>query len=345
MRRSKTAFLRGVKDLRLEYVDLPDPSPGELIARIGAATTCGTDVKILNRGYVGDIVTYPMPFGHEWGGTVVQLGERVNRFGIGERIRAGNTAPCYECVMCMEGKHNLCLARTWLWGAFAEYISVPAQIVANNSQHVPNHVGFAEAAIAEPLGCVIHGSDRIGIGPQDTVAILGSGAVGLLHLLVALQKEAKKIIMTDLVDQRLDHAIRLGADDVVNSSREDAVSVARELTGGFGADVVIESVGLTQTWDDALRLVKPGGRVLEFGGCPSGTSIQVDTELLHYGEVTVMGSFHASPHEFEKALNLIAERTIDVRPLITRQMPLDRVSEAFERLSTSKEEIKIAVIP
>ena len=147
------------------------------------------------------------------------------------------------------------------------------------------------------------------------------------------------------MDERLNFAERLGADETINAGRENVVERVRQLTEGYGADLVIEAIGLPATWEQALKLVRKGGTVLEFGGCPPGTQIQVDTELLHYGEVTALGTFHATPLHFKKALNLIASGTIDVKPLVTRKMRLEEIKKAFETLSTSKTEIKIAITP
>jgi L-iditol 2-dehydrogenase len=152
-------------------------------------------------------------------------------------------------------------------------------------------------------------------------------------------------MMIDLVDERLNSAKRLGADETVNSGKEDTVEKIRQLTNGYGVDVVIEAIGLPATWEQALKLVRKGGTVLEFGGCPPGTEIKLNAEMLHYGETKVMGAFHATPLHFKKALNLIASRVIDVRPLITRKMRLYQIKEAFEILATSKTEIKIGIIP
>jgi len=233
----------------------------------------------------------------------------------------------------------------WLWGAYAEYIKVPARMVLVNMQEIPQHVSFEEAAITEPLACVLHGVEEAGVKLGDSVAIIGAGPIGLLHLLVAKRIGAEKVIMIDLVEERLDFAKKLGADEVVNAGKDDAVEKVRQLTNGYGVDVAIEAIGLPQTWEQALKLVRKGGTVLEFGGCPPGTEVKVNTELLHYGEVTVLGTFHTTPLHFRKALNLIASRTIDVRPLITRRMGLDEIVEAFQILATSKSEIKIAIIP
>jgi L-iditol 2-dehydrogenase len=151
--------------------------------------------------------------------------------------------------------------------------------------------------------------------------------------------------MIDLVEERLDFAEKLGANETVNAGKADVAETVRQMTSGYGADVVIEAIGLPAMWEQALKLVRKGGTVLEFGGCPPGTEIKLNTEMLHYGEVTVLGTFHTTPLHFRKALNLIASKTIDVRPLITRKMKLEKIKEAFEILSTSKTEIKIAINP
>jgi len=341
----KAAMLYGVKDLRIEDVDVPEVKAGEVLVRVKAATTCGTDLKIFQRGYVEKVIRLPTVFGHEWAGEVVEVGEGLDWPKKGMRVRAGNSAPCLHCSMCQKGKYNLCENMIWLWGAYAEYIKVPARMVLVNMQEIPQHVSYEEASMTEPLACVLHGAEEAGVKLGDTVTIIGAGPIGLLHLLTAKRKDAGKIISIDLVEERLDFARKLGADETINAGKENVVEKVRRLTGGYGADVVIEAIGLPATWEQALKLVRKGGTVLEFGGCPPGTGIKVDTELLHYGEVTVRGAFHATPLHFKMALNLIASRTIDVRPLVTRKMRLEEIKEAFEILSTTKSEIKIAITP
>ena len=341
----KAAMLYGVKDLRIEDVEIPKVGLGEVLVKVKAATTCGTDLKIFRRGYVEKVIKLPTVFGHEWAGEVVEVGEGLEWPKKGMRIRAGNSAPCLHCTMCQKGKYNLCENMIWLWGAYAEYIKVPARMVLVNMQEIPQHVSYEEAAITEPLACVLHGAEEANIKPGDTMTIIGAGPIGLLHLLTAKKFGAGRVISIDLVEDRLNFAERLGADETVNAGKEDVVERVRELTGGYGSDVVIEAIGLPSTWEQALKLVRKGGTVLEFGGCPPGTEIKVNTEKLHYGELTVRGAFHATPLHFRKALNLIASRTIDVRPLITRKMRLENIREAFDILMTSKKEIKIAIIP
>jgi L-iditol 2-dehydrogenase len=338
-------MLHGVKDLRVEDVDVPGVGIGEVLVKIKAATTCGTDVKIYQRGYVEKIIKLPTIFGHEWAGEVVEVGGNLDWPKKGMRVRAGNSAPCLHCNMCQKGKYNLCEDMIWLWGAYAEYIKVPARTVLVNMQEIPSHVSFEEAAITEPLACVLHGVEEANVKLGDTVAVIGAGPIGLLHLLTVKKMGAEKVVVIDLVDERLSVAKELGADETINAGKENAVEKVQQLTGGYGADIVIEAIGSPATWEQALRLARKGGTVLEFGGCPPGTEIKLNTEMLHYGELTVLGAFHTTPLHFRKALSLISSRTVDVRPLVTKRMRLEDIKQAFEILSTSKNEIKIAIAP
>ena len=341
----KAALLYGVRDLRVESVDTPKIGAGEILVKVKAATTCGTDLKIFQRGYVAGVINLPTVFGHEWAGDVVEVGEGVGWLKKGMRVRAGNSSPCLQCRMCQKEKYNLCEDMMWLWGAYAKYIRVPARIVTLNTQQIPPHLTYEEAAVTEPLACVLHGVEEAHVKLGDTVAIMGAGPIGLLHLLVAEKMGAGKIVVSDTIDERLHLARELGADETVNAKREDMVEKTKQLTGAYGADVVIEAIGTPATWEQTLKMVRKGGTALMFGGCPPQTEIRVSTEQLHYGETTILGTFHTTPAHFKKALNLIASGTINVKPLITRKMKLDEIREAFETLTTSKSDLKIAILP
>jgi len=341
----KAAMLYGVKDLRIQDVDMPEAEYGEVRVKVKAATTCGTDLKIYQRGYVEGVIKLPTVFGHEWAGDIVEVGEGVSYFKKGMRVRAGNSSPCLRCYMCQRGKFNLCEDMMWLWGAYAEYIKVPSRIVMLNTQIIPDHVTYEEAAVTEPLACVLHGVEEARIKLGDTVAIIGAGPIGLLHLLTAKKMGAGKVIISDTIDQRLQLARKMGANETINAKQEDTVEKTKKFTDGYGADMVIEAIGLPATWEQALKMVRKGGTVLEFGGCPPGTEIKVSTEQLHYGETSILGAFHTTPAHFKKALNLISSGTINVKPLITNRMKLDDIKQAFETLITSKTDIKIAIQP
>jgi len=341
----RAALLYGVKDLRIENIDKPRVDFGEVLVKVKAATTCGTDLKIFQRGYVSGIIQLPSVFGHEWAGDIVEVGEGVPRLKEGMRVRAGNSSPCLQCRMCQKQQYNLCEDMMWLWGAYAEYVKIPARVVMLNTQQIPSHVPYEEAAVTEPLACVLHGLEKVNIKLGDTIAIIGAGPIGLLHLIASKKMGAGKIIISDMIDERLRLATKLGADETINARQEDTVEKTKQLTEGYGADIVIEAIGYPATWEQGLKMVRKGGTVLEFGGCPPNTEIKVSTEQLHYSETTVLGSFHATPAHFKKALNLIASGILNVKPLVTRKMKLDDIKEAFEILATSKADIKIAILP
>lgn len=341
----KAALLYGINDIKLENIDIPKVEPGEALVRIRAATTCGTDVKILRRGYVRGIIKYPTVFGHEWAGDIIKVGKGISWLQEGMRVRAGNSGPCLRCKMCIKGVYNLCENMTWLWGAYAEYIKIPASIVRINMQEIPSHLTYEEAAITEPLACCLHGIEKCNIDVDDTISIIGDGPISLLHLQLAKIMGARKIIMCGLVDSKLKTGSELGADITINVKAENPVKRVRELTEGYGVDVVIEAVGQPSTWVEAIKMAKKGGTILEFGGCPQGTKIRMSAERLHYDELTIMGSFHTTPSHFRKALSLIASGAVKIKPLITRRMSLDKINEAFQILVMAKDEIKIAIKP
>ena len=228
----KAAMLYGVKDLRVEDVERPQICNGEILVEIKAATSCGTDLKIFQRGYVKKIIELPTIFGHEWAGDVVEVGKDVTWPREGMRIRAGNSAPCLRCKMCQNGKYNLCEDMLWLWGAYAEYIRVPARTILVNTQEIPPHVNYEEASMVEPLACVMYGAEKANIKLGDSVAIIGAGPIGLLHPLIAKKRGAEKVIISDLLEKRLEYARELGADEVINAKNEDTVEKIRQLTKG-----------------------------------------------------------------------------------------------------------------
>jgi len=333
----------------LEDVDIPQIGSNELLVKVKAALTCGTDVKMYKRGHPK--VKPPMTMGHELSGTVAEAGKDVpSRFKKGDRVTVANSAPCNECFFCKTGKPNLCehLEETLIGfsvdGAYAEYIRVPAPIVRQNTYVVPDGVSFEEAALLEPLACAVNGDDAANIGLGDVVAIIGSGPIGLIHLQLAKLRGASKVIVTDMKTERLRIASSLGADVVVDAQKEDQLSRVRELTSGLGADKVIEAVGLAQTWELAFQMTRKAGTTLFFGGCPSGAKVSLDTERIHYEDLTLKGIFHHTPSSVLKAYRLIASGRFNGKPLVTERTSLSGVEDALLKMSRG-ECIKTAVLP
>jgi L-iditol 2-dehydrogenase len=339
----KVAMFYGPGDVRLEDTDVPEIEDGEVLVRIRAALTCGTDAKTYRRGHT--LVPPPSPFGHEYAGDIADVGKTVEQFEEGMRVVAGNSAPCGHCFYCKRGRESLCENLFFVWGAFAEYIVVPERIVRKNLLKIPDHVTYEEAALTEPLACVIHGVEESGIHMGDTVVINGAGPIGLFFTTLVKQKGAQ-IIQTDLVDERLKVAEKLGADHTINAQEGEKATIekVKDLTEGRGADVGIEAVGYPQIWETTIKMTRKGGTATLFGGCEKDTHITVDTSLLHYSELTLKGVFHHTPHYIRTALNLISWGAIDTKTFITEKMPLSRIDEALEKV-IHQEGVKIALIP
>lgn len=336
------------QDVRLEEVDLPKIAPDEILVKAEVTLTCGTDVKIYRRGH--PLVKPPLVFGHEFAGVVAKVGRNVTQFEEGQRVVAANSAPCNACYFCKIGKPNLCehLSETLIGfsvdGAYAEYVRVPARIVKQNTYEVPEHVPFEEAALLEPLACVVNGNDVADIEIGDTVTVIGAGPIGLMHVQLAKIKGATNVICTDLKEERLKTASEVGADNVIDASEENQLERVRESTNGLGADVVIEAVGLPQTWELAVEMTRKAGTTVLFGGCPSGAKITLDTQRIHYGDLTIKGIFHHTPLSVKRAYKLITSGKFNGRPLITDKMPLSELERAL-RLMIEGKCIKMAIVP
>lgn len=342
----KAAILHGRNDIRIERVPVPEAAPGELIVRIGAALTCGTDLKVFRRGYHARMIVPPALFGHELAGTVVEAGPGVTDFAAGERVVALNSAPCGQCYFCSRGQENLCDDLLFNNGAYAEYIRIPARIVSKNTLHVPDHVPLEHAALTEPLACAVHGFEDSNPRPGDTVAIIGGGPLGLMILHVAALAGYRVIALVKH-DGQAEAARLLGAADVVQTtSIPRAIRETRALTpDDRGVDIAIEAVGIPAAWQEAVELVRKGGTVNFFGGCAVDTHVSLDTNRLHYSDITLRATFHHTPDLCRKALDLIAGRRFLAGAFITGHAKLYELNRVFEKLMKRSSEIKTAIVP
>jgi L-iditol 2-dehydrogenase len=333
----------GPGQLELREAPIPQPGPDEILLRVRAATTCGTDLKTYRRGHPK--VLPPTPFGHECSGDVVAVGAQVKNFKAGMRVVPHNTAPCNTCFYCKQGQQNLCEDLVYNFGTYADYLVIPGPIVRLNTFIIPDHLSYAEAAVMEPLVSVAHGQRVLQIQPGERVAIIGAGGpVGLMHLQMSLRCAASQVIAVDLSDERLAMARELGATATINPARQDPVAAIYELTGGRGADVVIESAGAKEAWITAFESVRKGGRVQWFGGLKEGTSVELDCAWIHYRELPLYGVYHGTPLDVLRAFDLLASGAIDVRPLISRELPLERVEDGLKMMLEGKA-IKVAINP
>jgi len=341
----QAAVLYGPEDVRMEQRPVPKAGPGEVLVRIKAALTCGTDAKVYLRGGHPTMIRPPAIFGHEFAGDVAEVGEGVEGFWPGMKVVSANSAPCNRCFHCKIGRQSMCEDVLYINGAYAEYLTIPARIVQQNLLEIPEGVPYEHAALVEPLSCAVHGAEESGIRVGDVVVVNGAGPIGLFFVQLAKLKGAW-VVSSDVVAERLETAKSLGADEIVDASQvDDQVAAIRELTpDSRGADVVIEATGVPEVWEKSLLMGRKGAIINLFGGCKPGTSMTVDTKLLHYSELTIKGVYHHTPYYVRRALDLIAREQIDAEAFITRRLPLSRVAEALDMI-VKHDGIKSAVIP
>ena len=342
----KAAVLYGREDLRIEQVPVPIPGPGEIVVRVRAALTCGTDLKVYRRGYHARMLRPPIPFGHEMAGTVHSVGEGVTAFRPGDRVVALNSAPCDECYFCKRGQENLCDDLIFNNGAYAEYFLIPARIVAKNTLLLPDDLPFEHAALTEPLACVVRGLEESDARAGDTIAIIGAGPIGLMFMHVA-ELTGMRVIAVVKHDEQVSAARTFGASEVVQiTAVEDPIAAVRALTpNNRGVDLAIDAAATPLTWEWAVDMVRKGGAVNFFGGCAAGTKVQLDTNQLHYNDISLRASFHHTPAAARKAFELIATGRYRSSETITSRASLPELGQVFKRLMRRTGDIKTAIIP
>ncbi|MFI5365584.1 MAG: zinc-binding dehydrogenase [Candidatus Binatia bacterium] len=330
----------------ISFCDLPRPvaGPGEIVVRVRAALTCGTDVKAFLRGHPK--FPMPTPFGHEFAGEVADVGAHVQGFRAGDAIMAVPTAPCGTCYYCVRQQENLCetVMETMVLGAYAEYLKLPARIVNVNVYRKPAALPFDVAALLEPLSCVMHGLESIALRPDDSVVLVGAGAISLLHLLVLRAMGLQRILVLGRRPSRAAHASRLGADAVFCGDLSAGRAHVLDYTSGRGADVVIECTGQVEVWEAAPSLARRGGQVVLFGGCPPGTQVRIDSQRFHYEQLRIVSPFHFTPRAVRRAFEMLTSGGFDGQALISGVYPLKDLSHALAEHQRG-DGIKFAVVP
>jgi len=339
------AVLYGKRDVRIEQIPIPRVEAGEVLVRIKAALTCGTDLKVYRQGFHARMIVPPAVFGHELAGVVEEVGEGVESFSPGMRVVSANSGPCNECFYCERHLANLCENLQFINGAYAEFIKIPESIVRQNLLILPDNVSYREAALVEPLACVLRAVEKTGIEEGDTVVVIGMGPIGLMFV-QALKSLGVRVVALGNRSTQLTMAEVMGADFVIDSTKSNVVEQVRKITSGRrGADVVIEAVGSKETWQQAMGMVRRGGTINLFGGCPSGTHIPLDSTLIHYSEITIKANFHHTPRHIREALDAIHRGKIKAHKLITGEEHLTALGSVLERLLNRNGDLKIAIIP
>jgi L-iditol 2-dehydrogenase len=341
------AVLYGREDLKIEKVGIPEVGDDEVLVRVKVALTCGTDLKVWKQGYHARMIVPPAVFGHELAGVVERTGRHVNGgMRVGMRVVPSNSAPCGECFYCLKNRENLCEDLLFNNGAYAEYIRIPGRIVRRNLYEIPDNVSFMDAAMVEPLACVLRGIEETGIEPGDTTVVVGCGPIGLKFVRV-LSVRGVRVIALGKRSSQIRAAERLGAAAAIDVSHElNPIERVRQLTVGHrGADSVIEAVGSPVTWQWALQMVRKGGTVQLFGGCPRGSHVQFDPGLLHYSEITIKSTFHHTPRFIREALAAVERGEIRAKDFVTGEISLYDLPRAFEHMKQRNGELKTAVLP
>src|SRR6516165_57440 len=341
------AVLHGREDLKIQKVEIPKVGAEDLLVRVKVALTCGTDFKVWKQGYHAKMIVPPAIFGHELAGVVVEAGHAIrDKYPLGMRVVAANSAPCNECFFCKRDKENLCEDLIFNNGAYAEYALIPARIVRENLVEIPTHLDFMGAALVEPLACVLRAIEETGIQPGDTTVVIGCGPIGLQFIRV-LSSRGARVIAIGKRSSQLKAAERMGAAATCDvSSSADVVAAVRDLSHRrLGADSVIEAVGTAATWQWALQMVRCGGTVNLFGGCPRGTKVELESSALHYSEITIKSSFHHTPRFVKEALEAISRGEISARDLVTGEIPLRELPDLFQHMKNRNGQLKVAVMP
>jgi L-iditol 2-dehydrogenase len=334
----------GPGDLRREDLPVPVPTPGELVMRIDAALTCGTDVRTLRRGHPVMIPTVPTVFGHEFAGTVTTVGAGVGSFREGDRVVAANSAPCAACASCRAGRPNLCEDLLFVNGAYGEFILLPARLVSRNVVPLAPSLPAERAAFAEPLACAVLAIERARVEAGQTMVVLGHGPLGCLLGMLAAARGAR-VVMVGKAGWRFDRLKHLGFARWIDAvGAGNVVEAIRDATGGRGAEVTVDATGRPEAWQQAVDAVARGGTVLFFGGCAPGTTITLDTRRTHYEELTLLGAFHHTPDTIRRAVEMLATGALVPDSLISHRMPLEEVGHALA-LMAKGEALKVLIRP
>lgn len=340
---NRVLYLLGQEHVEIRREPLPQPTGGEVLLNLEAATTCGTDLKVWRRGGHPTMLSTPCPFGHEMTGTLAAVGPDVSTWKEGEAVVVANSASCGQCRFCLIGRENLCANLLYLNGAFADYILVPEPFVRRSTYRRPANLEPALAAMTEPLACVFHGLSACGFDDLTECIVLGAGPIGLMFV-AELAHRGIYVILGDMEPQRLAVGRLLGASKtvLVSGDRDDGDTLRAATVGEQGAQLVIEATGFPSAWSTAMEAVAAGGEVILFGGCAPGTTADLDTHRLHYSEITVKGVYHHRPATVQAALDRLTQGALPLEYLLQEHCDLDGIEGVLKRMA--RREILKAVV-
>lgn len=342
------AVYKGIGCMTVEDVPTPAIQDGDLLVKVKACAICGGDLRTFHHGHAA--IKPPIILGHEFAGEIVAVGAGVDRYAVGDRVIVAPGIGCGHCSYCLSGNQHLCYHRLTLGhqyhGGFAEFVRIPAIAVqAGNVNRIPDSVDYVSATLAEPLACVINGQEAMQIQLGDTVAVIGTGPIGIMHAELARSRGAGKVFLINRSQPRLDRARPLGYDAYISSQKDDAVQRVLELTDGMGANVVIVTAGSEAAMQMGLAMTGKMGKVCFFAGLPKDKpQVTIDANFLHYRQITIYGTFSSAPRHNALAIEMIRSGKLNVDYLLTHAVSLQHINEGLQ-LVEKQAGMRIVVVP
>lgn len=332
----KAAYYYGAGDIRVEECDIPRITEKELLIKIKASAICGTDLRIYKGGHFKIPEGTKRVLGHELSGVIVKAGAEVHGYREGMRVAVPPNVGCGHCPMCIQGLNQLCPEYEAFGisydGGFQEYMRIPEEAIARgNVIEIPDSLTFEEAAMVEPFSCTYNSYKRLKTAPGDVAVIVGAGPIGACHVMINKMAGAGTIIVADVSDVRLEEIKKFGADIVVNTQKNDLKELVEKETNGLGANVVITACSVPQIQQLALEIAGAHGRINFFGGMPKGKEmVPLNTNLIHYKELTVLATTGSSLEDYYEAMKIAASKKVPLEMLQTASFTLDQAQDAFD---------------
>lgn len=339
----KASVYYDVNDFRFEDVEKPEIGAKEVLLKLKACGLCGTDIhKAIHK-----TVDPPVVLGHEFAGEIVEAGEEVTKFKIGDNVIGGIHVPCFSCHYCQRGHYTLCpeFKETNIEpGGFAEYVKLSERHVRHSVFSIPKSISYMHASLAEPVACCIHGQKAADIRPGDNVLIMGAGQIGMIHGQLLKHKDVSNVIISDLSPYKLSKAREFGLDYAVNIKHENLANIVNRVTENKGVDAVIIATGVSTLLQEAIQLLRRGGQIICFSPFDNNPEVNIDAERFFRDEISIVGTYSVSPYEFEEAILHIQNGTIDAEKMITHEMKIHQVGEAVKLAANPEEEVLKIVI-
>ncbi|WP_394926687.1 zinc-binding dehydrogenase [uncultured Robinsoniella sp.] len=344
----RAVILSGPNEFAPGELERPSIGDNDILLEMKKAAICGTDIRILE-GTKRKGVRYPSVIGHEMCGIICEVGQNVKGYKVGEKVAIANVIPCHSCHSCLTGRENACMNRKAIGyefnGGFEEYVLIPEICIqSGNVIKLPEQVSFAEGALIEPLSCCIRGLKNAGTGFNDTVLVVGAGPIGLMHLQLSKIVGAKDVIVSEPIRSRREKAEKLGADCVVDPTKENLEQIIMERTKGLGVDVIIMAIGVPAIVNSTLKLCRKGGTVNLFAGFAGTGEAMIEVNTIHYNEINVNGSTAYKREDYLEAADMVINQKVNLEEIVTHTFKIEEFQKAYE-ICKGGEGLKVLIEP